>query len=79
MQGDSVWQTRTDRDIDKVMKILLGNGTPGIMGRIATVENDVVAIREEMKRRTRKWDRIEAGVWIGVTMMVLTFLMEHVK
>jgi hypothetical protein len=58
--------------------ILYGNGKPGLTTRMVEVEKDIKLIQELEERRTKKLDRIEVAVVIGVILMILNLISTHI-
>lgn len=74
------WRKNMEETVREIRKDLyVGNGKPGMTYRMASVEKDVSAIQEREDRRSKKQDRIEVAVWVGVILTILNLLVAHLK
>lgn len=72
------WKKYINDSVAELRKeVIIGNGRLPLIQRVSSLENSVKSLVENEARRSRKQDRIEAGVWIGVVLMVLTMIMHH--
>ncbi|MHB1952143.1 MAG: hypothetical protein ACYCOU_00220 [Sulfobacillus sp.] len=74
------WRKTMEETIREIRKDLyVGNGRPGMTYRMASVEKDIEGIHEREERRSRKLDRIEAGILAGIVLMILNLIATHWK
>lgn len=74
------WQESIDEKIWELRKeVIVGNGRLPLTQRVSTLEDRVKDILEREAKKDWKQARIEAGIWIGVILMILTLLSQHLK